>query len=144
MRRTQPRYPDLMAGESFVARFRPDIEVKMLSETLFGILGILPFAFINAFFTQEDGDGLGFGLLVIAIPLGASILIARALGAPPGWVLTTERLFVEPDRAIYLRDIKRVSIWLMSLRVHTGTETHTLSDLRDVRMAAALIEEARP
>ncbi|MEL6679547.1 MAG: hypothetical protein AAFQ51_12635 [Pseudomonadota bacterium] len=141
MRRPEPTYPDLMEGESFVARFRPDLEVKMLSETLFGVLGILPFALLNAVFARE-GDGLGFGLLIIAIPLGISVLVARALGTPPGWVLTTERLFVEPNKALYLRDIKRVSVWLMTLRVHTGTETHTLSDLRNVHGARALVEGA--
>lgn len=123
----------------------PDWEVRLLSEALFGVIGLLAVSLALTGFDLARGrppEGLGGGMLATLVFLFGPLLVQRLMAARPVHVLTSERLIVAADQVIELRDIRRLRVWLTSVICTTRDGRIALTHLVNASAVAYLIRAA--
>ncbi len=139
-----PAYVTLQRGEKALALIAQDRQVGLLVEAILsiGLLGLLSLGTLG--FQILTGLPLsapsGNMLVSIAFLLGP-VVVGRFLRRPQVYVLTTNRVIVDEDHDIPLRDITRIQVWNTRLSIRTGRLRHMLTDLINPPAVAGLIRD---
>jgi hypothetical protein len=136
---------DLRPRERVVAVIMPDWEVRLLFEALFGVIGLLAVSLALTGFDLARGrppEGLGGGMLATMVFLFGPLLVQRLMAVRPVHVLTNERLIVDADQVIELREISRIRVWLTSVICTTREGRVGLNYLVNASAVAYLIRGA--
>ncbi|MGY6549991.1 MAG: hypothetical protein ACXIU7_13460 [Roseinatronobacter sp.] len=146
----QPSGPDrivLRPGESIVAVIPSDFRIRILSEALLGVAALIGVVLLSIALDLHLGrplSGVRLELLMTFALMAGPVIAQRILARPEICVLTTQRLFFDPETTLALRDITRLQVWLTSLRIEAGGKAHLLAHLVDPAGAAQLIRETIP
>ena len=134
----------LHPGERLIARVPQDREVAILTEALFGMLGMSVVTVGLYVFDQATGDQSERSWLGTLMTLGflfGPIVAQRLMRPMPVYWLTDRRLVLDQNTEVMLTDIRRIRVWLTGLILHTDTRRYAIHLLANPSAVAALLRD---
>ena len=134
----------LHPGERLIAQVKQDREVAILSEALWGVMGLL--AITTAFYLFDRASGpqaqrAWLGTLVTVAFMVGPIAAQRLFRPMPVYWLTDRRLVLDATTDVALADIRGIRVWLTGLTLRTDSKRHALRMLVNPFAVAALLRD---